>query len=207
MDKAGWPAGQPDLRQSLRRETAALHARLDAGLAFPARADRPWYRKFLSTNTPVIVAEQALARSGIETLLPDWPERERRRALEHDLHALDLVPAHPSLPCIASDHASLLGWAYVLEGSRLGARVVLKFIEETGSAEIRGATEFLRHGQDKGFWMSFSAMLRRSEHDQAFTDRACTAARSAFSLFLAAQSMPIKARSAVQPQPPVRGQG
>jgi heme oxygenase len=172
------------LRQRLRQETMALHAELDTVLAFPPRCDFTWYQRFLTVNAAVIGVEQELARAGIQELLPDWPDRARGAALENDFETLGLRPPPRNLVSIGSDPAILLGWAYVLEGSRLGARVVLKFVEATAPPKIRAATRFLRHGHDQGFWLSFLAILQHSNLDDAATARACKAARRAFSCFL-----------------------
>jgi heme oxygenase len=184
MDDGVLPASRTGLRQSLRQATSPLHAELDAALAFPARCDLVWYKRFLIVNSAVIGVEQALAAGGIQQLLPNWPERTRSDALRHDLATLGLPMRPRKLAAIRPDPASLLGWAYVLEGSRLGARKILRFVEATAPTEIRAATEFLRHSQDAGFWTGFMEVLHRSNLDETATARACDAARHGFLYFL-----------------------
>jgi heme oxygenase len=175
-----------ELQQRLRQETAPLHGELDAALAFPERCDLIWYHRLLTVNSTMIPIEAALAAAGIQSLLPDWPDRQRGAAIKHDLAALGLPAPPPAPVSIDPDPATLLGWAYVLEGSRLGARFILKFVEATAPPEIRAATQFLSHGFGKGFWPSFQAVLQGADLDQAASARACNAARAGFSCFLAA---------------------
>jgi heme oxygenase len=191
IDEGMLTARRTGLRQRLRQATLALHAELDTALAFPACCDWDWYKRFLTVNSAVIGVEQALAAGGIEKLLPNWPERERSAALRHDLTALGLRPRPRKLAAIGPDPAALLGWAYVLEGSRLGACKVLQFVEGTAPPEIRAATQFLRHGQDVGFWTSFLEVLQRSNFDEATTARACDAARHGFLYFLEVPSLSV----------------
>src|SRR5579862_4935365 len=104
--------------ERLRAETHALHGLLDSRLDPSTLSGLPGYRKLLLSNWPVVAVEQALEEAGIRRLLPDWFRRRRRAALVSDLRELGA-----SLPSvleftIASDDGTLLGWSYVLEGSR-----------------------------------------------------------------------------------------
>jgi heme oxygenase len=69
--------------------------------------------------------EAALIRFGVEQLFPDWPSRSRSRALSADLTGLAIrIRLFPTLPRLDCD--GLLGAMYGLEGSRLGARFLLR---------------------------------------------------------------------------------
>lgn len=145
------------------------------------------YVGHLRKNVPCLWIEPALVAAGIHRLLPDWDARQRGRALELDLTALGLHWRRGAVT-IAGDDGTLLGWAYVLEGSRFGARLILRVVEATPDAGVRGATRFLRHGEGADFWIGFRAALARIDHDSAAIANACNGARAAFGQFLDAAS-------------------
>ena len=97
------------------------------------------------------------------------------------------VRVEPEIACsIAPDIGTMLGWDYVLEGSRLGAALILRTVETSDDPRVRGATRFLSHGDGQSFWSSFKAMLARIDQDDDAIARACAAAVQAFERFIAA---------------------
>ena len=66
-------------------------------------------------------------------------------------------------PCSAGakDHraAEMLGLVYVLEGLRMGARVILSRLAEEPDTAIIGATAYLRHGFGRRLWPTFLTTL------------------------------------------------
>jgi heme oxygenase len=84
---------------------------------------------------------------------------------------------------IDADTGAILGWAYVLEGSRLGANLILKTVEAAKDPEMLTATRFLRHGRGENFWASFKAALSQIDHDEDAIARACAGACAAFKCF------------------------
>jgi hypothetical protein len=48
---------------------------------------------------------------------------------------------------------------YVLEGSRLGAQVLLQAVAGSSDAAVTAATAYLRHGAGRHLWQSFLALL------------------------------------------------
>lgn len=149
------------LRLCLRSVTAEAHARLDHQLGALDLAILPGYRQFLEINAAgLIPLEAALAAAGVDGVFPDWPLRSRQAAILEDLariggHA-DPLPAPSRL-----DFGGLLGTMYVLEGSRLGARVLLNAVKQSADPQVLHATAFLRHGAGQHFWPSFLAILDR----------------------------------------------
>ena len=91
-----------------------------------------------------------------------------------------------SLPIKNTSIGYLMGVAYVLEGSRLGARYLLKTVSVSQDQAVRGNTRFLAHGQDKKLWPAFVATLE-SIVPPATRDEAAQGARDTFALFLDAQ--------------------
>jgi heme oxygenase len=170
----------------LRSETSALHRLLDSRIGLADFASRPNYIKFLLMNWPGVAIEAGLAQAGIAEVLPDWGLRQRRQALENDLAALG-TPLPPPGECIIEPGlGSLLGWSYVLEGSRLGARAILCGLSRNAGTDTRDAMQFLRHGEGNRFWPSFKKALSRIDDDPIQIGNACGAANAAYALFVAA---------------------
>lgn len=119
------------LRARLRDATAPLHERVDRAFSAFALEHTEGYRHFLAAHAEVTVPlEQTLEAAGIQTLLPDWPQRCRRQALLADLQDLGA----PATAVIAPGEISTPGWCwgavYVMEGSRLGGRVLAKRVAQ-----------------------------------------------------------------------------
>jgi heme oxygenase (biliverdin-IX-beta and delta-forming) len=168
----------------LRTTTRKAHEILDSRFDPSALSCRANYAQFLLKNCPIIPIEIALERAGIYRLLPDWDLRRRRGALCGDLRKLNVNPPDVAVVAIAENDGSLLGWAYVLEGSRLGASAIKKMISTLTLPDIENATKFLSHGLGKRFWNSFQEALARIDHDEAEIYQACLGAEAAFRCFL-----------------------
>jgi len=160
------------LRNILREATAEQHRRLDAA-AGGMRLDAPGgYGAFLVAQADALLpVERALEDHDIARLLPDWSERRRAPPLLADLRELGLRTEPMRAPAFGCD-AALWGAAYVLEGSRLGARFLLP--------RVRGPVRFLSHGESRRLWQSF---LARLEAAPVAPERAVAAAKSVFRLF------------------------
>jgi heme oxygenase (biliverdin-IX-beta and delta-forming) len=175
--------------ETLWRHTRHLHDALDARLVLSNLASRTGYIDYLLINWACVPIEHALERAGIDQVLPDWERRRRRNALLTDLEALGVPLPSCAALAIDSDVGSLLGWSYVLEGSRLGASVILQTVKRSSGPEIARATGFLRHGDGERLWESFKIELNKINlHPLAIT-MACTGATEAFQRFA-----PLKSR-------------
>ncbi|HCC63345.1 MAG TPA: hypothetical protein DEQ55_19620 [Pseudomonas sp.] len=115
-------------------------------------------------------------------MLDDWPLRCRRQALLADLKALGC--AEP--PLTPAGMAPSPGWswgaAYVIEGSRLGGRVLSRRVAEANpSAPLR----YLNHGSATPLWPSF---LQKLEQQGSACDwsEVLTGANDTFERFLGA---------------------
>jgi heme oxygenase len=75
----------------------------------------------------------------------------------------------------------MIGTMYVLEGSRLGAKFLLKAVADAADPRIAEATAYLSHGTGKRLWQSFLAKLASEE--ACDEDEVIEAARSAFAAF------------------------
>ena len=129
------------IRHSLRTATAQAHERLDSYARWVNLADQLNYGRFLKAQSgPVKALEAALEQFGVARLLPDRSLRRRTAALKHDLEYLHLHAESCPLVCLTSP-VQAFGTLYVLEGSRLGARVVLQQILDAAPA-LEPATRF-----------------------------------------------------------------
>lgn len=169
------------LRERMRDATAAAHRELDAQLSSFDLTVFHGYRRFLQASAGALLPlEAALVEAGVAKLLPDWPERARSHAIAADLARLGrdaqaTVFVSPMTP------SGVLGTMYVLEGSRLGAKFLLKTVADAADPRIGEATAYLSHGAGKRLWQSFLSKL--ASEDTCDEDEAIEAARAAFAAF------------------------
>ena len=171
-------------RHRLRVETHAAHATLDHRIAPAALQNRSAYAEYLKGVAPCIPIELGLVEAGVSRVVPDWAQRERRKSLLHDLAAMDVQLRQQPSCVIDSDIGSVLGWSYVLEGSRLGAHLILRSVANSDDAVVRSATRFLRHGEGNNLWGSFQTVLSQIDGNAVAIRRACLGANAAFAYFL-----------------------
>jgi len=142
-----------DARQALRTATAADHERVDRAFGAFDLADRAGYTDFLLAQAHAFVPVEAeIDAFDPRHFLPDWDERRRADALRADLVELGetLQPSRPS--GLFRSREEILGAIYVLEGSRLGGRMLARsvpadlpqrFLATSGSAMWRNLIEVL----------------------------------------------------------------
>jgi heme oxygenase len=170
----------PVFRERLRDATAAAHRDLDAQFTSFDLTDVSGYRRFLQASAAALLPlEAALEQAGVVEAFPDWSERSRRTAIITDLASLGssvppLVSVAPLTP------GGVFGTMYVLEGSRLGAKFLLKTVADAADPRIGEATAYLSHGAGKRLWQSFLAKLSEQACDE---DEAIAAACDAFAAF------------------------
>ena len=122
--------------EQLRSSTRDLHQAVDSRFDLASMSTEAAYTAFLLASWPSASIEVALERAGIQTVLADWGRRRRRDDLAEDIRQRGV-----SLPSIDRieidpDHGALLGWTYVLEGSRLGAGMILQATKRHGETQI-----------------------------------------------------------------------
>jgi heme oxygenase len=176
--------GRSSARQMLRAATATLHAEVDARFSGPFGTDRMAYEAFLTALAcAVLPLERALEEGGVGRLLPDWTERRRSEALKQDLEMLG-VAVPPALDVsVTTDEARLFGRLYVLEGSRLGGKLLVKSAAESGDPKVRAATHYLGQGSGADLWRGFLQRLEASDAVKSSPQRTLLGAREAFGLF------------------------
>jgi len=176
------------LREKLRQATTAAHRSLDAEFSDFDLTSLRGYRRFLEASAAALLPlESALEQAGVAHVFPDWPERSRSRAIKADLDRLDGV-ARPLCGAGPLNRNSVLGVMYVLEGSRLGAKFLLRSI--AGNPLLERATRYLGHGAGKPLWRNF--LLRLESEPVASDDEAeiTRGAHHAFAMFAEAAARP-----------------
>ena len=169
------------LRERLRDATSAAHRELDAQLSSFDLTTFSGYRRFLQASAGALLPlEAALVEAGVAKLFPDWPERARSAAIAADLERLG-KDAHATVSVLPLTPSGMIGTMYVLEGSRLGAKFLLKTVADAADPRVRAATAYLGHGAGKRLWQSFLAKL--ASEQACDEDEAIEAARSAFAAF------------------------
>ena len=169
------------LRERLRDATSAAHRELDAQLSSFDLSVLSGYRRFLQASAAALLPlEAALVEAGVAEMFPDWRERSRSTAIAADLARLgSVVPRTVAVPPLT--RGGVLGTMYVLEGSRLGAKFLLKTVAGAADPRMDEATAYLSHGAGKRLWQSF---LSRLASEQACDeDEAIESARAAFAAF------------------------
>lgn len=166
-------------RFALKSATDDIHRELDERLSCLDLAKEPDYRRFLDFQARSVPSvEGALATAGLGNLIEGWCAARRTNAIEADLEELggSMPPASPA-PAIAGT-AQLLGTAYVLEGSRLGSRVLRRRVGD--GLPVR----FLSDDGSLGPWPQLIAAIDRLLDSDTLLSEAKDAARRSFSWFL-----------------------
>lgn len=150
------------LRGALRARTAELHEALDRQVGeFGSVASYADY-----------VAHTHRFRAAVEANLPKsdlWEVTPLTSALVSDLHDLDRQPepAHPG-SVLLSGREGALGVFYVLEGSGVGARLLLRRARDIGMSEEHGARHLALQASDTARWPQFLGILEAApaaQHD------------------------------------------
>ncbi len=177
------PITPPSPRARLRDATQRAHEEAEAAFACLDLTQRGDYRAFLEHQAAVILPlERELGAVGAEALVPDWARRKRSTALIDDLHDLDGT-YRPAQPPAILNPAAAWGMLYVLEGSRLGGRVLSSIVSRSDDPRVRNATRFLRHGEGEQFWPSFVAALNAAVRAETEITAAVDGAIMTFTLF------------------------
>jgi heme oxygenase len=173
----------PGLREKLKAATALAHRALDARLCTFDLTTVDGYRRFLEASAAALLPlEAALRRAGVAEEFGDWPRRSRGAAIAADLDCIGGV-IRPFHSVITLSRAEMWGVMYVLEGSRLGAKYLLRTVADCAEPQIVAATRYLRHGNGQPLWRTF---LEKLEGEPATADceaETISGAQRAFAMF------------------------
>ena len=153
LPRIGTTLRQDNLRAELRARTSHQHECLDQAVGLFDTCDQ--YARFLEGSRRFRAAvDDALDRQGSWEVerLADW--------IDADLSDLGRDPvATACFPVMPNSDAFALGVAYVLEGSALGARLLLRRASELGFDGDHGARHLVRQTNDNGRWKRFLVEL------------------------------------------------
>jgi heme oxygenase len=107
----------------------------------------------------------------------------RTPALRDDLARLGGKPSDEAVIPMAVPRRleTLIGLLYVLEGSRLGARVIARHVR--ASLGPAAPLRFFAEADGAAHWPSFVAFAERAVREDEFAEQAALGARAAFALF------------------------
>ena len=156
----------------LRQATSTIHEQVEAlPLSRSLLSDEVSFRDYqfyLLCMKEVMEVYDRLILPQIKSFLPDADERRKLPALMSDLQFLNEKAGFSPLiqsfskPIITSE-ATAMGMAYVIEGSTLGGRVILKHLQEKLDFDsLLGVSFFTGYGEKTGSkWKIFLDALTR----------------------------------------------
>lgn len=164
MDPAFLPAPR---RSRLRASSGHAHARVDAVFRDGLR-DAADYRAYLrGMHALVRSLDAVLQRPGMASRWSQWRHPQRLQWLHADLVAVQAAPLPPG-PALALDcGAALAGALYVVEGSMLGARQLLRDAAPRAWTAEAGACFLHGHADDGHRWRRFLDCLEAADFDAA----------------------------------------
>lgn len=143
----------PSLRQLLRDHTDHLHRELDTRVGM--FGDVEDYRRYLRGTWRF--------RTGVEDSLPthpDWSPLRFASTIGADLVDLGEPASARETPAWApANRGEMLGAWYVLEGSALGARMLVGAAQALGYSAAYGARHLHLQAEDRRRWPAFIALL------------------------------------------------
>ena len=190
------------VRHLLRSATGTDHAEVDSRFAVLIGRGVAGYAEFLQLSAAAIAPlEEALRQANVERILPDWEDRSRGAALRADLADLGLSTPPAAPPPSLGGEAHQFGVLYVLEGSRLGAKVLIRRLLKTPGLQAPHPMRYLRHGESLPLWPTFVEQLESSAAVRRSTADAIAGAHTAFEWFSA------DAGPSLSPRREPRGEG
>ncbi len=174
----------PTRRFALKAATDAAHEHVESIIRTRGMFDTAeGYRCYLQASWRLrLQHEDQLDRSNASEIWPEWNGRRIAGLAFQDLADIGLAPGHPpeklSAPLSLKE---LLATLYVLEGSSLGARVLVKSVSVLGFSASHGARHLHAQAGDTGAWRSFVATL-----DTASVEPCHDTANAVFARFAAA---------------------
>lgn len=183
VGEVGGRAPAPSLRRHLRSATRAAHEALDrrlSGFDLGRADDLGAFLLIHAAAVPPI--ESALARWDGAGLANPWRAGPLGRRLAADLAALGLDRPEP-VRLLPGGPDGLLGLAYVLAGSRLGARHLRAGWARGRDPRARAAGRYLGGEDVWRYWPCFVRALDREGARRGCWDGVVAGARAGFDAF------------------------
>ncbi|QEE50428.1 biliverdin-producing heme oxygenase [Flavobacterium alkalisoli] len=158
--------------ERLRAKTSVAHTNLEqlpvsVSIVNPNVTNKE-YVHYLNLMHDVVKQAEEEIFPALTAFVPDVNERNKTSLLENDLKALGFYKTQLHKPfenTASMSPAFAMGVLYVIEGSSLGGRVILKNIHTSlGHTEEQGASYFAGYGNQTGSkWKSFLNALTAYE--------------------------------------------
>lgn len=170
------------LRDHLRADTREAHEALDARFADMIGGDPARYELFLVMNRDAHAAIEPLLASS--PLAARWAATGRLEAARLDCRLLGLEETKPAthLDLVVDGVPAAFGLAYVLEGSRLGAKYLLRALARAPARNPR-PTHYLEASSDAAPFTGLMRAMARESFSQAELSRSTEVARQTFRFF------------------------
>lgn len=152
---------KPNRRFQLRASTSAAHAALEAELG-PLDTVSGYARYLRGLHAFRAGAEMAVQAAKLADLA-GWRPHRIADELARDVSDLGLTPLPPIAITMSNDIADMLGLAYVLEGSSLGARLLWNKAQALGFHEMYGARHLAAQTASAEGWARIVVILNQSE--------------------------------------------
>lgn len=176
--------------ENIKAATSAAHTNLEAlpvsvSVMNPA-INNAEYIHYLTLMRDVVKDAEENIFPVLNGIVPDLEARNKTHLIEADLDYLGLEAKSTEKPFSAGldnvSEAFALGAFYVVEGSSLGGRVILKNINKAlGHNEEKGATYFAGYGTLTGpRWKQFTELLSEYEAKTNAGDEIIAGANYAF---------------------------
>jgi heme oxygenase len=116
-------------RGRLKAATASAHDTVERAFEHFDLSDRADYIAFLQVHAAAVLPIESWLDYHAAAVVADWPERRRRQSLVVDLAHLggNARAAADCVPFVSvAEPAAIAGVLYVMEGSRLGGRLIAR---------------------------------------------------------------------------------
>jgi heme oxygenase len=189
LNSASNGAGEQAFLSRLRQETASCHAALEAHplsqSITSAAINKTSYAQYLRAMQQVVNGLEEELHEILMPVISDLQQRSKQAWIGEDVAHLDCLPADDKPFRFPQGNQSIpfaLGAYYVLEGSTLGGRVILKSLPESlAFADGKGTRYFSGYGTETGlYWKSFINTLCSYAVKNNCEEEVIAGAKSAF---------------------------
>ncbi|WP_375261683.1 biliverdin-producing heme oxygenase [Palleronia sp.] len=160
------------LRSRLRADTAAQHARLDEAISTADVSTRSGFARFMQTHHAAFRAIDAVA--------PRAELRDLADRAGHDLASLGVATGSIPDAGVPLDRDAV---EYVLQGSRLGTKVLRRRWQESTDPQVQAADAYFDAPIDPSAWRATCDALEARPASGAASDRVVSDARRIFDIF------------------------
>ena len=174
----------------LRAHTSTLHSALEQTTLSVALLDeqvsRENYINYLQKMREIVAFYESKVFPALANTLPDLSKRAKLPLIDKDLAYMSSLNTDAiDFKNSVSQNLSVgyaLGCLYVMEGSTLGGKVILKHISKTlGIVSGQGGSYFAGYGEETGYyWKSFLHILQEYSANNDSDDEIIAGAKDTF---------------------------